>query len=293
MERDKALAGWAVELMQERQSVRNFTNELIPEEVLRAILEAGINAATGGNLQPYSIIVEKDEGHNQRLAEMCGGQEFMAQAPVNLVFLLDWHKLAVYSRSNDAPFTCNKSFQHYSIGMDDLVCCAQAIETAAWLYGIGSCYVGTILNSIPECAEMYRLPKLVAPVLILTLGYPKRLSAWRKKLDYEMVVFEGAYPDLSAEQICAGFDRKYQGARTALPKDETRRQKMLEDFRRALLTTYNEKKSEEIIRAADEDGSVSEIQRRFGLHYHAEDMLSQEVIQGLADQGIYPFYGWI
>ena len=292
MERDLDRAGWAVDLMQARQSVRSFTNELIPANILQDILAAGINSATGGNLQPYSIIVEKDKERKQKLCEMCGNQTFITDAPVNLVFLIDWHKLAVYSRCNDAPFTCNKSFRHYSIGMDDLLCAAQAIETAAWLYGIGSCYVGTILDSIPACAEMYHLPKLVAPVLILSMGYPRGLIARRKKLDYEMVVFEGRYPALSNEQICAAYDEKYKGMKTMLPKDPAHRQTMLSEFLRALRTTYNEEKCQQIVMAADEDGFVSEIQRRFGLHYHAEDMLDSAVIQYLADQGIYPFYNW-
>ena len=292
MERDLDRAGWAVDLMHARQSVRSFTNEPIPANILQDILAAGINSATGGNLQPYSIIVEKDKERKQKLCEMCGNQTFIIEAPVNLVFLIDWHKLAVYSRCNDAPFTCNKSFRHYSIGMDDLLCAAQTIETAAWLYGIGSCYVGTILDSIPACAEMYHLPKLVAPVLILSMGYPRGLIARRKKLDYEMVVFEGEYPELSNEQICAAYDEKYKGMKTMLPGDPERRQTILSEFLRALRTTYNEEKCQQIVMAADQAGFVSEIQRRFGLHYHAEDMLNSTVIQYLADQGIYPFYNW-
>ncbi|MFZ3070963.1 MAG: nitroreductase family protein [Anaerolineaceae bacterium] len=292
MERDSDKADWAVQSMQKRQSVRSFTDQHIPDEILHEILSAGINSATGGNLQPYSIIVEKDKEHKQKLCEMCGNQPFMVQAPVNLVFLLDWRKLAVYSRMNNAPFTCNASFRHYSIGMDDLICCAQTIETAAWLYGIGSCYVGTILDNIPACVEMYHLPKLVAPVLILSLGYPKGLSARRKKLDYDMVVFEGGYPELSFEQICAAYDKKYQGMKTKLPADADRRQEWLTEFRRALLTTYNEEKCEEIVRAADQSGFISEIQRRFGLHYHAKNMLGNEVIQYLSDQGIYLPHNW-
>ena len=290
MERDLDKATWAVHLMHERQSVRSFTNTPIPENILHDILAAGINSATGGNLQPYSIIVEKDKQRNQKLCEMCGEQMFIAQAPVNLVFLIDWHKLAVYSRCNDAPFTCNKSFDHYSIGLDDLVCAAQTIETAAWLYGIGSCYVGTILDSIPACAEMYHLPKLVAPVLILSLGYPKGLTTRRKKLDYDMVIFEGGYPELTNEQICAAFDKKYMGMTTKLPKDPEHRQEMLKEFLRALRTTYNEEECHQILMDADKAGFVTEIQRRFGLHYHAEDMLDPAQIQYLADQGIYPFH---
>lgn len=283
-------ANWALELMQNRQSVRRFTDQPIPEALLHEILSAGINAATGGNLQPYSIIVEKDPARNEKLCDLCGGQRFIADAPVNLIFLIDWHKLAIYSRSKDAPFTCHKSFRHFLIGLEDLVCAAQTIETAAWLNGIGSCYVGTIMESIPECVALYHLPKLVAPVLLLSLGYPKALSKKRKKLDYDMVVFDGDYPSISAETICAAYDKKYEGMTTNLPDDVQRREEVLATFLCALQTTYNEEKCQQILKDVDQAGFISEIQRRFGLHYHAEDMLTGEIIQYLADQNLHPFY---
>ncbi len=292
MERDVHKADWALELMKTRQSVRSFKPDPIPDATLRSILEAGINAATGGNLQPYSILVEKDPQRNQRLCELCENQAFIAQAPVNLVFLMDWHKLSTYAQANDAPFTCNKSFRHFLIGLEDLVCCAQTIETAAWLSGIGSCYVGTILESIPECAQLYNLPRFTAPMLLLSLGYPKALSAPRKKLAYEAVVFESIYPDWDADQTHKAYEAKYGDMRTQLPADENRRTAWLQEFRRALLTSYSPEKTENILQAAQESASIAEIQRRFGLHYHAEDMLSPEVIQGLASQGIVPFFGW-
>ncbi|MFN2302387.1 MAG: nitroreductase family protein, partial [Anaerolineales bacterium] len=221
------LGKWAVQRMQARQSVRSFTDQPIPEDLLQDILAAGINSATGGNLQPYSIIVEKDPQRKQKLCDLCGRQTFIAKSPVNLIFLLDWHKLAIYSRAKNAPFTCNKSFRHYSIGMDDLLCAAQAIESAAWLNGIGSCYVGTILESIPEFVELYHLPKLVAPVLLLSMGYPKGLTKPRKKLEYDKVVFEGDYPALTARQICTAYDEKYKGMHTQLPKNPEERQEWL------------------------------------------------------------------
>jgi len=290
MQRDLDKADWAVGLMQARQSVRNYKDEPIPEEILYEVLAAGVNSATGGNLQPYSILVEKNRLKNQHLAQLCGGQSFIGQAPVNLIFLLDWHKLAMYSRKNNAPFVCNKSFRHFTIAMDDVTCAAQSIETAAWLYGIGSCYVGTILECIPAIAELYNLPMLTAPVLLLSLGYPKTMAVPRKKLDQDMVVFRGAYPALSLEKISEAYDRKYAGMRFSLPSDPHKRRALLEEFRAALRTTYNEAKCEEIVRAADTAGSIAEIQRRFGLHYHAAEMLSPDVIEGLASQGIYPFY---
>ena len=66
MQRDLEKADWAVGLMQNRQSVRRFKDDPIPEEILYEVLAAGINSATGGNLQPYSIIVERSRIQSQQ-----------------------------------------------------------------------------------------------------------------------------------------------------------------------------------------------------------------------------------
>jgi len=49
-----------IKLLIERASCRSFLDKKIPADVLQYILQSGTHAATGGNLQPYSIIkIEK------------------------------------------------------------------------------------------------------------------------------------------------------------------------------------------------------------------------------------------
>jgi nitroreductase len=75
-------------LLIERASCRNFAAKPIPEKVLDLILNAGVHAPTGGNLQPYSIIKIERSDTRKKLAEMCG-QDFIARAPVDLIFCID------------------------------------------------------------------------------------------------------------------------------------------------------------------------------------------------------------
>lgn len=76
-------------LLYERASCRAFKDEKIPEEVLNEILEAGIHGATGGNLQPYSIIKIEDKKAKKRLVTECDMQSIVEKAPVNLLFCID------------------------------------------------------------------------------------------------------------------------------------------------------------------------------------------------------------
>ena len=78
-------------LLLERGSCRVYQNKKIPAKVMDQVLEAGVRAPTGGNLQPYSIIRIENRATNAKLAKLCG-QPFVGQAPVNLLFCIDWHK---------------------------------------------------------------------------------------------------------------------------------------------------------------------------------------------------------
>lgn len=95
--------------LQARYSCRSFSDQEIPEELLNQVIAAGLNAPTGGNLQPYTVLVIRNPETKKILAELCG-QSFIGGAAVNLLFILDWHRLAVYAQAKHAPFVAEKSF---------------------------------------------------------------------------------------------------------------------------------------------------------------------------------------
>ncbi len=278
----------AVARMAERRSVRSFQDKHIPKEVLDRILLAGLNTASGGNLQPFSILVERDTARNQKLAEMLH-YPFVGNADLNLIFAIDWYKLARYSGCRQAPFVENRSTNHFFIAWDDTVLSAQAVETAAWLYGIGSCFVGHVMDLTAELREMYGLPDMCFPVVLLSMGYPKVMPPKPRKLRKELMVFEGRYPVLSDEEICAAFDEKYADRKLSMPQNEEALKERISVFRRALLTSFSEQETEDIISTALDLGYLTEIQRLFGVHYHPDRELGDPLTEKLHSQKLYPF----
>lgn len=278
----------AIRKLTERRSVRNFREEHIPVEVLDNILNAGLNTASGGNLQPFSILVERDKTRNKALSEMLK-YPFVGGADINLIFVLDWYKLARYSRCRQAPFVEDRSTSHFFIAWDDTLISAQAMETAAWLQGVGACFVGHVMDCTAELREMYALPDMTFPVMLLSMGYPKALPPKPRKLRKSMMVFEGRYPELSDDEICAAFDEKYEGKKLPMPPLASARKERIETFRRALMTSYSPEESERIITGAMECGYLSEIQRLFGIHYHPDRELGDPLTEKLHGQKLFPF----
>lgn len=287
MNRDFETMKPVVDEITKRYSCRSFANKPIDDEVLDSIIEAALNAASGGNLQPVSVIVVKDQAHKDEICKLCDDQKFISDAAVNMIFCMDWNKYYHYTQYKKAPFVAGRSFAHCTIAMEDVMCMAQTVETVSYLYGIGSCYVGSVVNYIPQVSKALGLPDRVFPVVMLSLGYPKMEPKNRVvKLKRDMIFCDEYYTNYSDEQIAEAYDEKLSGRYIALPKNEEAANQMIETFRACMLTTYTAEETEAVIEEIKAAGKFNETQRRFGLHYPAAEMLTcgEEMMQGLKDR---------
>jgi len=255
-------------LLCERGSCRDFSDRSVPKDVIDAILTAGIHAPTGGNLQPYSIVKIVDGGTRRRMSQLCH-QDFVEKAPVHLIFCIDWHRIRRWAELEVAPFTASSSFRHFWISFQDTIICAQNTCTAADSMGLGSVYIGSVLEFFEELRHMLALPDLLFPVVLLCLGYPAKRILSRKKLGIEMVVHDGRYRDLSDGELLRAFDEKYSGP-------DSRRVEITEERLRTIrdvcARVHGEEFAESCIRKIRENGHISSAQRYFGLHYRADRM---------------------
>jgi len=196
-------------LLFERSSVRSFLPEKVPENVLKAVIEAGLRSPSAGNLQPYSIIAVESEEKKRVLADLCL-QRFIAEAPVLLVFCIDFHRLERWSKLSDAPFTAHESFRHFWVAFIDVSICAQSICVAAESLGLGSVYIGTIIESADKVRALLKLPEKVFPTVLVCLGYPRVRPKPQKKLGYNTIVSHEEYREPSDEELLKAFGEKYE-----------------------------------------------------------------------------------
>lgn len=257
-----------VRMLLERGSCRDFSGREIPMEVLRTVLEAGTHAPTGGNLQPYSIIKIKDEETRRWFAEHCG-QRFVGEAPVLLLFCIDWRRIERWASLEVAPFTAPSSFRHFWISFQDTVMCAQNICMAADAMGLGSCYIGTVLEFFQELRDRFKLPKRVFPVVLLCMGYPARTILPRKKLGVNVVVHDEMYRETGDDELLEAFNEKYTGRgsrRIEVSEDR------LDTISEVCREVHSGRFAERCLQKIKENGYISTVQRYFGLHYRADKM---------------------
>ena len=270
-------------LLYERGSCRDYSNEKMPEEVLRRVLEAGTHAPTGGNLQPYSVIKIQDDENRRWFVEL-GAQKFIGEAPVLLLFCIDYRRLRRWAGLEVAPFTAMSAFRHFWISFQDTIMFAQNICTAADAMGLGSCYIGTVLEIFPELKEKFGLPDGVFPVVLLTLGYPAEEIIPKRKLGVDVVVHNEAYRERGDEELLDAFNEKYAG------RDSRRveiTEERLETIKDVCLKVHDEDFAERCVEKVKENGYFSAVQRYFGLHYRADLMPTgnSKYLKAMEDSG--------
>src|SRR4030042_1677864 len=252
--------------LMERASCRNFSDRKIEGEIIHNILEAGIHAPTGGNLQPYSIIKIENKETAKKIAELCGNQDFIADAPLNLLFCIDWHRLKRWADLECAPFSAASSFRHFWISFQDTVIAAQNICTAADAMGLGSVYIGTVVECFRELKDIFKLPKGVFPVVLLSIGYPKTKPLIRKKLPVNIMVHDEHYHEIGDEELKAAFNEKYQNIRVEISD------KYLKRIAEVCTKINGKDFADKCIERIKEQGYINAVQRYFGLHYAADLM---------------------
>ena len=254
-----------IKLLLERGSVRRYKDKKIPANVLETVLKAGIHAPTAGNLQPYSIIKVENPETNKKLGEMMR-QRFVGTAPVNLIFCIDYHRLKRWADLEVGPFTATSSFRHFWVGFQDVIISAQNICTAADALGLGSVYIGSILETFREVKEMFNLPDKVFPVVLLSMGYPVEKPKPRKKLGVETIVHSEVYHDPDDETLLEAFNKKHRrpdGSRLEVTEQR------LDTLYKVSEAAHGKDFAEKVVARVKEQGYISEIQRYFGLHYRA------------------------
>ena len=97
---------------------------------------------------------------------------------------------------------------------NDAVIAAQNAVVAAESLGIGSCYIGDIMELGETHAELLQLPRYTFPAAMLCLGRPK-VRPHRTERYEDHVVHKNAYRRLTAAELRGGLARARRAARRA------------------------------------------------------------------------------
>jgi nitroreductase len=163
------------EVIEKRESIRDYEDKPIPQDKLLRVLEAARLAPSGSNRQPWKFVVVKDRQTRQKLAQAAEGQTFVGKAPVVIAAVATMPELVMICGVSEYPV--------------DLAIAVDHLTLAAVDEGLGTCWIGAF--SQEKVREILKIPKSCRTVALLPLGFPKQPGRpkVRKSLD-EIVCYE-------------------------------------------------------------------------------------------------------
>lgn len=144
----------ALEVLFTRRSIRKYTSEPVSEEDVRTILEAGMNAPSANNRQPWHFIVVDDRAKLNGIMEAHPYSKMLAEAPMAIVVVAD-----------------TETSRHYF--QQDCAAAIENIMLAAKALGLGTVWMGVYpTERTGAIAELFGVPKPYEPLAILAVGHP-------------------------------------------------------------------------------------------------------------------------
>ena len=195
-----------IEQIYRHASVRDYKPDPVSKDLVEAIVAAGQRSSTSSNLQTYSVVAVTDPEKRERLAELCGQQRQVAQAPVFLAWCADLSRLERVCELRGYQQVAGY-IENWLVAAVDAAIAMQTAALAAESMGLGMCYIGAIRNQPEEVIELLDLPRLVFPISGMTLGWPAIEPSLRPRLPLGAVLHWEAY-DVSGEPAALeAYDR--------------------------------------------------------------------------------------
>ncbi|MHA3964553.1 MAG: nitroreductase family protein [Candidatus Thorarchaeota archaeon SMTZ1-45] len=147
-----------IEKIKSRQSIRRFTSEPIPEEVIEDIVRIGTSAPSAGNCQPWRIIIVTNNELKNQLANDALKQSFIADAPVIFVVCA-------------VPEESAERYQNrgrYLYVIQDTAALTLNILYGAHFHGYGACWIGAFNEE--AVSKTLHVPSHMRPVAMIPVG---------------------------------------------------------------------------------------------------------------------------
>lgn len=191
-----------MDTLKTRRSIRKFKVDEVSDEVLNPLFEKAFRSSTTGNMQLYSVVITRDKAQKEKLAPAHFNQPAYANAPMVITFCADFNRFTKWCEQRNATPGYNNA-ESFACAAIDTVIAAQTFCVAAEEAGLGICYLGTTTYNPDQIAEVLQLPKLVVPIVTLSVGYPAEDPQCSDRLPISAIVPRGL------QGLCTSRHRPY------------------------------------------------------------------------------------
>ena len=147
----------ALDAILTRRSIREYTAQAVPDELVQALLAAAMQAPSAGNQQPWHFIVVTERKQLDALAGVLPRGPSLKAAPLAVAVCVDMDLL-----------------QHPDFWVQDCSAATQNLLLAAHALGLGAVWLGVypLEKRVAGVKQVLGLPEQVVPLCVVSLGYP-------------------------------------------------------------------------------------------------------------------------
>lgn len=182
-----------IQTIKNHRSIRSYLDKKIPEDVLASILETVQYMPNSINGQQRSLIIVQNKETKTKLAQLCNQQPWITEAPVFIIFAIDFYKTNLAAELHKRQQVIHESVEGALVGTFDCGIALGATVIAAESLGLGTVPIGSLRKDATAVIELLELPKYTYPVCGLCLGYAKDTPMQKPRLALDTFIHHEKY----------------------------------------------------------------------------------------------------
>jgi nitroreductase len=160
-------------IIKARRSIRKFKSDVVSEELVERILEAGRWAPSGLNNQPWRFAVVRDRERIREIAKLTRYRRVVLGAQVLIPVFIDTGK--IYHREKD---------------IQGIGACLQNMLLEIHALGLGGVWLGEIIRGNLQLKKILGLGDELELMAVLAVGYPDEApQPTKRKALQELIVY--------------------------------------------------------------------------------------------------------
>ena len=158
-----------------RRSIRKYTQDAIPDDIIKKLLEAGMSAPSAGNQRPWHFVVIKDKEALAKLADASPYSKMTKDAPVAILVCGD---LELESRKGYWVQDCSAATENILIEIAE--------------NNLGAVWLGMYPREerVEYIRRLLNIPDHVVPFALIPVGYPAETKETSSRYDESKVHYE-------------------------------------------------------------------------------------------------------
>jgi len=194
-----------IRLLENRVSVRKYTDKPVSNAAVEAVLRAAFRAPTSSNIQSYTVIVVRDPQTLAKLAVVTGNQHHVAVAPVFLAFCADLTRIEHALQKHGHTFDDN-NLEVGLVSSVDAALVGMSAYLAAESIGLRGLMIGAVRNDALATAAILGLPHRVYCLFGVCLGWPAEQPPQKPRMDIGATIHYEKYDPAATLASLEAYD---------------------------------------------------------------------------------------